>query len=129
MRKALYIISLILITLTGCKKEKVQENDAPAICGEWKSTGTPALYLSFTDNGRFELYQHLKDGNYELYRGTYVYEDGILSGTYNDGEAFASTYVVSIHDKFMVLTSEDGHVTEFSACDIPDVIKDNCIAY
>ena len=100
------------------------------LCGEWKLE-TPAetnVYLAFFSNKTFEEYQRLDEGGYELRRGTWQLDQSLLSGKYNDGTDWSSTYSIMIADKVMTMISGNDDAIEYSymKTDIPDAIKENC---
>ena len=129
MKKIFYIIAFATLILTGCSKEPQTGSPASVICGEWKSLASEteaAIYLAFSADGTFELYQNLKGNGYEIFRGKWSLEGNVLSGEYNDGEKWTYSYTFLHWDKFMSLTTIDDEslVFEFVQSEIPDVIKE-----
>lgn len=106
---------------------------ASKITGEWHSTSLPVtgdIYFSLAEDGAFELYQKIGEGGYRLYRGTWkVDEDkAILSGKYNDGNAWAASYSVSLDKDVLTLTSgnEAEERSTYKKEAIPAEVKDGC---
>ena len=123
-----------VLVFTGCEKEKEKEQSLSdlgrKLCGEWKLE-TPAetnVYLAFAADMTFEEYQRLDEGGYELRRGTWQLDQSLLSGKYNDGTDWSSTYSIMIADKVMTMISGNEDAIEYSymKTDIPDAIKENC---
>lgn len=128
MKKLLYIITAALL-MAACDKETPVEQ---GICGEWHSTTLAAdgdIYLSLTEDNKFELYQQIGDGRHRLYRGTYSFENDILTGKYNDGEEWAYAYHVVLADDTMTLTTidESAQVSVFQRTSIPTEVRDGSI--
>lgn len=97
--------------LTACEKElKFPEK----LYGEWHCTATSIdadIYVTFTADGYFSLYQKIGEGGYEIYTGKYDLnssaEGYILSGEYSDGTQWGTEYTVDSNDKdTMTLTAE-----------------------
>ena len=128
MKKVLYILAAILL-MAACSKDKPVEK---GICDQWHSTSLSTdgdVYLSLTKDNKFELYQQIGEGRHRLYRGTYSFENDILTGKYNDGEDWAYSYQVVLADDIMTLTTLDESAQEsvFKREAIPDGIKDGSI--
>ena len=101
------------------------------LCTEWHSTNLSLdadIYISFADNGTFELYQKIVEGAYRLYRGTWNLEEDLLTGKYNDGEDWAAAYKVTIVNNVLTLTSYNDTAEEsvFEKAKIPSEIKETC---
>ena len=106
---------------------------ASKITGEWHSTSLPVtgdIYFSRAEDGAFELYQKIGEGSFRLYRGTWkVDEDkAVLSGKYNDGNAWAASYSVSLDKDVLTLTSENEakEKSTYKKEAIPAEVKDGC---
>lgn len=145
MKKILFIIAA-LVTLAACGDKNNPTPEPvdpvlPPICKEWESLDTDVkIYLSFEtegriDSGDFSIYQKTRDGGFDLYRGEWKTEGNILSGAYNDGEAWAYSYEFEIYHELinpdivivylkLKATGEDGKESTFVAGTIPDVIKE-----
>lgn len=121
------------LVVSACSKE---DND---ICGEWHlsdiSVVTKAqepydisVYLAFSKNGNFDLYQKLQDGKYVHYTGKWEMADGQLYGYYTDGTPWgAGSYGVSLSSKTLKLTANNGlgEVTTYKREKIPSSVKEN----
>ena len=102
------------------------------LCTEWHSTNLSLdadIYISFADNGTFELYQKIVEGAYRLYRGTWNLEEDLLTGKYNDGEDWAAAYKVAIVNNVLTLTSYNDTAEEsvFEKSEVPAEVKGNCV--
>ena len=128
MKKLLYITLLALITFIGCKPEDKPITLRQRLCNEWRGSELSvdaAVYVSFLADGTFELYQKMED-RFELRRGTWNLERNILSGNYNDDEAWAASYKVSVDgNKLTMISQNEGAETGiYVQCTIPSVIKE-----
>ena len=132
MKKLLYILAATLL-MVACNKEGgddlSQEN---SITGQWHSTSFATdgeIYLSLTEDNKFELYQQIGEGRHRLYRGAYSFENDILTGKYNDGEDWAYSYQVVLSGNNMTLTTldESAQVSVFQRETIPAEVRDGSI--
>ncbi len=136
MKKIIYILLAAagLAACWSCSKE-----EAPAveqgITGEWhletwndNATGEDFdLYLELGADGSFNSFERIVTSVFVRYSGTYTATGGVITGTYSDGELWATySYELSDGDKTLTLTSngkeKDVHV--FSRTDIPGEVRD-----
>ena len=130
MKRLLYIFTIAVLALTGCKKED-QPTLKDKICGEWRGvelTADAGIYISFSSNGTFELYQKLDSEGFELRRGQWNLDGDVISGTYNDQEAWATSYKVSVVGESLTLVAQYGteETNVYVKTTIPDGVKENC---
>lgn len=118
----LALLSMALIA-GGCKKEKIQSN----IAGEWHcSVEECDIYLAFDPDGTFELYQKLGEGRYYQYNGSWSTDKNIVSGTYDDGTPWGSSYEVEFDgsDKMTFsATNGSGEVNTYTRTSIPEEVR------
>ena len=132
--KKYMILFLAAFTLFACKKTA----EPVDLVGEWQlasyetkavSIGTEKvdIWLKFTSDGQFELYQKLGDGRYRPYKGTYTLTENILSGKYSTGAAWGTQYEVSRDATRLTLTDHpNGRETQvFTAASIPSTVLEN----
>ncbi|MBR5104276.1 MAG: lipocalin family protein [Bacteroidales bacterium] len=133
MKRLIYLISALML-LASCGEKggtQPQLTLKQKLCTEWHSTTVSLdadIYISFADNGTFELYQKIVEGAYRLYRGTWNLEEDLLTGKYNDGEDWAAAYKVTIVNNVLTLTSYNDTAEEsvFEKAKIPSEIKETC---
>ena len=128
MKKFLYITLLALVSLAGCKPEQKPLTLEQKLCNEWRGSEMSvdaAIYVSFQADGKFELYQKMEDV-FELRRGTWTLKGDVLSGKYNDGEAWAADYKVAVNGERLTMISqnEGAETSVYVHCVIPEVIKE-----
>lgn len=134
MKKLLYILTAALL-LASCGEKNGGQNAGltleEKLCTEWHSTQLPIdadIYISFAKDKTFELFQQIGEGAYRLYRGIWNLEENLLTGKYNDGEAWAASYIVAINDKSLVMTSQNDAAEEsqFVLASIPEDVRNGC---
>lgn len=114
-----------------------EETLGGAIIGEWHYTDASLgadIYLGLSEDYQFELYQKIGDGAYHLYKGSWQIdeESAVLSGKYNDSQAWGSEYDVAISDdgKTMTLSpkaSEEEEKHAYTREEIPASVSENCV--
>ena len=156
MKKLLYIAFAILMA-AGCGERTVdpepkpdpdpkptpdvpkppvkEETLAEKIAGEWHCVVSDIdadIYIKIASDSSFELYQKIGDGAHRLYRGTWELDEETakLSGKYNDGNAWGSSYTVAVsEDKnsmtLVPLDAKDEQV--YRRENIPADVKDGCV--
>ena len=79
------VLSLSIIGLTGCGKEKTKEEKNPII-GKWENKTSPSYVYTFNEDGT---------GDYSGVKFTYTAEDNNISITYESSSVpFKSTYEI-----------------------------------
>lgn len=140
MKRFISIAALMLLCLitTGCPDKPVE--DVLDIKGEWQlsqistkaSIGgqTVDVYVAFNDGGTFELYQMLGTGRYRKYAGTWSLLDKVLSGSYEGGAQWASSYNVEMDENRtqLILTTTDGsEVQTYRKASIPQDVRNDSL--
>ena len=133
MKRILYILAALLL-LASCGEKNGSKTELTLeqkLCTEWHSTSLPVdgdIYISFSEDRTFELYQQIGQGAHRLYRGTWSLEENLLTGKYNDGEEWAAAYNIIIHDKLLTMTSVNDAAEEsvFARADIPQEVIQTC---
>lgn len=113
-----------LLWLPSCSKPSADEVLPPDITGEWKLASAGSLdgsvivkggeaveisvYISFTKDGNFELYQRLDELHFRRYAGTWQLDGNILSGLYDGKKSspWACSYAVSLADDGQTLVMD-----------------------
>lgn len=134
MKKLIYILTAALL-LASCGDKNGGKNAEltleEKLCTEWHSTQLPIdadIYISFAEDKTFELFQQIGEGAYRLYQGIWNLEENLLTGKYNDGEAWAASYTVAINDKSLMMTSQNDAAEEslFVMASIPEDVRNGC---
>lgn len=135
--KIFWVLFATLAVLSGCSKSDDNNGGGGGegegtLVGQWHmitwygAAATADVYLSFTEEGTFDLYQRIYTPMYEHYNGNYSYRDGKLSGEYSDNVSWGSDYRVSFSadGKQMTLTSTSstGDVSVYEKTTIPEDI-------
>ena len=134
MKKYIYLLAVAMIALVGCEKDpgSTDPEHTCVVCGQWRGEELSAevgIYIDFLCNGTFELYQKMDNGAFELRRGKWNLEAGVLSGTYNDGEAWATSYKATVSGEALTLIaqSEGSETNRYKKCEIPAGVTENCV--
>ncbi|MBO8479076.1 MAG: hypothetical protein IAB80_09360 [Bacteroidetes bacterium] len=111
---ALFILCASLAGACGCTRNggpEGQDGEAGPVTGQWHLESWGMLtqeqadvYVSFGEDGTFDLYQRVYTPYYEHYDGSYTQQDGCISGTYSDGTAWNAAYTVTVSDDKTRLT-------------------------
>ena len=123
------ILLSALVSFSSCKKEEKTLD----VKGEWELTEvkmatksalvgaeTVTVYVKFSEDGNFAMYQMVGDGRFVAFSGSWKLAGSTLSGTYADGTSWASSYEVSVDKSTLTMTTEDGlDVFVYKACTIP----------
>lgn len=129
MKRILLIISAVLL-LASCGKDGKKKTTADYLYGEWHSTSisvTGDVYISFTDDMKFEMFQKIGEGAYRLYRGSWNVEGDLLTGRYNDGEDWAAAYTVTVDDRSltMISTNDAAEKSTYTRTEIPEDVRNS----
>lgn len=116
-----------------------EKNEGPAvsekIVAEWHlisvsgMTSAPQVYVDFSQDLSFELYQKIGEGRYRKYDGTYTVTGSVVSGKYSDGEKWGSDYEASFEGEKLILTAQNGssEVCTYEKKALPDTDKAEAI--
>ena len=115
--------------LTSCKKEMTL---AEKIVGDWHCQATSVdaeIYVTFTAEGTFALYQKIGEGAFRLYNGTYGLAGSVLSGKYNDGTAWGASYEVASSDSDTLTLTAEGVTETYGRVTggIPEEVLASCV--
>ena len=129
MKKIIYLIAAAICLLTSCKKEMTLEEK---MVGDWHCTAVSVdaeIYVTFTADKTFSLYQQIGEGAYRVYNGTWSLSGTTLSGQYNDGASWATSYEVASSDANTLILSAEGASETYSRASggIPEEVLASCV--
>ena len=135
MKNTLYHIAAALLVLiaTGCQKEENIFDYQTHIVGEWHFASEKYdtdVYVAFTADESFDLYQKVGEGRYRHYRGSWAIDKNILSGTYSDGTPWGSSYKMTFNGTdAMTLTAQNGSedTADYVRESVPASVKDDVV--
>ena len=132
MMKKLFALAAVLLTIAACGGKDNPDTPSPTpggggggssttkldVTGSWElsnvetkvSVGSVnvSVYISFTSDGSFTLYQKIGEGRYTRFTGTYtVSADNKLSGKYSNNAAWGP-YTAAMASGKLTLTSAGG---------------------
>lgn len=154
MKKIAYILTALMVLLASCEPIDKPEGDTPTglgpdeqgtieqelkfperLYGDWhcesKSISATEIYVTFTADNHFTLYQKIQQGGFKVLNGTYTLTaiDGetsyLLSGIYNDGAAWGAEYTLESSDQNSFTLTAEGVTETYSRVEggIPDEVK------
>lgn len=112
MKKILHIFALIaLFVATGCEKVAGPSYD---FVGDWHYTAeengvAEDVWVSFSSEGTFEMYQKIGEGPYWYSHGEFSYDNSadILKGVYSDRYEWKYTYDISVSGNTLVMKARE----------------------
>lgn len=132
MMKKLFALAAVLLTIAACGGKDNPDTPSPTpgggggggsttkldVTGSWELSGVEtkvsvgsvnvSVYISFTSDGSFTLYQKIGEGRYTRFTGTYtVSADNKLSGKYSNNAAWGP-YTAAMASGKLTLTSAGG---------------------
>ena len=101
MKKFIYMILLAVFVLPSFTACSDQNEGNSILVGEWcYSEDDVEVYMAFSKNGKFELYQKMGEEFIRYYyTGTYEFDGEILTGMYTGYIPFAHDYKVTYTKK------------------------------
>lgn len=135
MKKIIYILTAAICLLTSCEKELTL---AEKLVGDWHCTATSTeaeIYVTFTAEKTFTLYQQIGEGAFRVYNGTYtldtsaaqegVASQAILTGAYNDGTPWGTAYEVDCQSNDILKLTAEGISETYNRVSggIPDEVR------
>ena len=101
------------------------------LAGEWHYTAeengvTEDIWVSFSEDGTFEMYQKIGEGPYWHSEGEYELSSSkILSGVYSDRYPWKYSYKISISEKTLVMTAVEleTYVVTYDKAEIPVEVR------
>lgn len=103
------VIFATVMAFTSCKPEDVRFKES--LVGDWHFEGeengvTIDVWLSFSDDDTFKMYQLVGEGAYWSSTGKYYYDlqKGIISGRYSDQTPWAHDYQFDVESGRLTLT-------------------------
>ena len=143
MKKFKFIALLaLLVSAVACHGTDPVDPAKPektgTIVGQWQLTNvstksaiigteTVDVYLEFTSDGKFNIYQTIGAGRPRHYAGTYTFKDNVLSGKYDDGKT-VKPYDVTLTKTELTLAPQGGtEVDKYKSASIPQNVIDQAV--
>lgn len=112
MKKILYMIAAAAVLLLGTSCQKDSDALTAKLAADWHYTAqengvAEEVWISFTADGTFEMFQKIGDGPYWYTKGEYALDSKtkVLSGIYSDRYPWKYSYKVSISDKTLEMAA------------------------
>lgn len=126
------MIAALLLLATGCQKDSARL--AEQIVGEWHYSATEQgvaedIYIGFSADGTFEMYQKVGDGVHWYVTGEYTFDNGILSGVYSDRYPWKYDYKVALKGNTLVMTAvqQETYSVTYTKESIPAAVRDKSL--
>ena len=134
MKKIFYIFVSSLIMLVGCTKESGRIKNQ--LVGDWHYTAEESevkedIWISFAQDGTFQMYQMIGEGAYWSTTGKYLYDEETqeLTGVYSDKYPWKYSYKISFLKGDLVMTAVE--LTTYSVTytreDIPAQVREKSL--
>lgn len=125
-------LAFVLVSTLSCRSSSDID-----LTGEWhmvSSGGTDmdvvSVYVSF-QGGDFELFQKNGEGRYRYFSGNYFVNGSHVTGTYDDGESWGSSYDVRLDQggSVLVMTASNGsgEVSSYDRTTIPAEVRTEAV--
>lgn len=131
LKKILFVLAVAavgMLSAVSCSKESDLRSD---IIGEWHFSDMETdVFIEFRADGDYELFQKIGAGRYRGYAGKWKLEKNILSGTYNEGDDWGSSYRVDIKSfDTLVLSAMNGSEEKniYKREDIPADVRESAL--
>ena len=128
--KIFALLFAVVMLFVACEPSPGGKKDENAIAKEWHienwNNQTPEfdVYVSFNEDGTFDLYQQVYTLNYVHYSGTYTAVDTILSGFYADGKPWECSYNYSVSADGSQLTLNSQETIPVTSVYVNEVIPE-----
>ena len=136
MKKILYMIAAAAVLLLGTSCQKVSDALTAKLAADWHYTAqengvAEEVWISFTADGTFEMFQKIGDGPYWYTKGEYALDSKtkVLSGIYSDRYPWKYSYKVSISDKTLEMAAVEleGYKLTYAKETIPAQVREKSL--
>ena len=136
MKKILYMIAAAAVLLLGTSCQKDSDALTAKLAADWHYTAqengvAEEVWISFTADGTFEMFQKIGDGPYWYTKGEYALDSKtkVLSGIYSDRYPWKYSYKVSISDKTLEMAAVEleGYKLTYAKETIPAQVREKSL--
>lgn len=124
------LVCVISLAMLSCDPQGGKETPVD-VTGDWElqNVENTSVYVSFGQDGDFQLYQKLGEGRYRKFTGVYTVDVNIVSGTYSDGTSWGTDYKASISGLELTMVSLGGSGTAYTyaSASIPDSVIEEAV--
>lgn len=136
MKRTVYAIFAAVAALMLGSCQKTQTINSPVVgdwhLASWMSESHPEdfdVYISFRNDGTFQMYQKVETPAFVMFSGTYSVSGSVISGTYSDGLPWSTSYSFSLSADNSVLTmtsqTQNAEVSVYERSEIPAEVFDS----
>lgn len=108
------VLSALAVVFLSAGCQKIDSPIVKDLVGEWHYSATECgveedIYLSFHENGQFEIYQKVGEGAYWYSTGecSMDKESMVLTGVYSDRYRWKYSYKVSVGGSILTMTAQE----------------------
>lgn len=136
MKKILYMIAAAAVLLLGTSCQKDSDALTAKLAADWHYTAqengvTEEVWISFTADGTFEMFQKIGDGPYWYTSGEFEYDvdSKVLSGIYSDRYPWKYTYAITLTDKTLQMAAVElaSHSVTYTREFIPAQVREKSL--
>jgi hypothetical protein len=137
MMKKLLFAAVLLSVIAGCKP-KTPETPKIDVTGAWEMSAVStkvnvggeqvSVYLDFSAEGSFTLYQKIGAGRYTVFTGSYNVDQNnkLLSGTYSNGKQWGPYDCTCSESSLTLVTYGGGETYTYNKIDaVPSSVTGN----
>ena len=136
MKKILYIIAAAAALLLSASCQKDSDRLVSKLAADWHYTAkengvAEDVWVSFFEDGSFEMFQKAGDGPYWYTQGEYELdtEKNILSGVYSDRYPWKYSYKVSVSDRTLEMEAVElkGYILKYNKETVPADVREKSL--
>ena len=134
MKKLFYIFTASLLIAVGCTKDASKVMNQ--LSGDWhyaaEENGVKEdIWISFSEDGTFEMFQKIGDGPYWYTSGEFEYDvdSKVLSGIYSDRYPWKYTYAITLTEKTLQMAAVElaSHSVTYTRESIPAQVREKSL--
>lgn len=136
MKRIIYIFAFATALFASVCCGKDDSYMMEQMAGEWHYSAEESgvaedIWLSFSADGRFEMYQRVGEGAYWFSAGEYQVdpESGVVTGVYSDRYPWRYSYKVSVSGRTLVMTAveQESHNVTYVRESIPSEVREKSL--
>lgn len=136
MKRITYILTAIASLLLTASCQKASDHLLDSLTGDWHYTGEESgveedIWVSFAENGTFEMYQKIGEGAWWYSTGEFTAdsETKTLTGIYSDRYPWKYSYRIDVDAKTLQMTAVelDGYTVTYTREAIPAEVRDKAL--
>ena len=121
------------LLIAGCGNKEEKKSLAEQLVGDWHSTSltmsdaytySGEVYIGFSADNTFELYQKVGEGAFRRRTGTYTFDGTIIDGVYSDKTTWKEAKSVTVDGDVLVMVGvETGEAISYIRKLVPATVR------